>query len=464
MAVDPSEVAAPPGVGDPVARKGSLTTAHLVVAALVVLVVNAQLSWWIIFFLRENRSALELKRQSLQMGCRLAAAEIKDRLADAHQSLDLFLASEPAPSQLPPEPMISWQLSESRSGCGKSLLVEGVLVLSSPYGEHCAQAQVSEQWTKDLRNLDGRIEIRPDQGALASSIPSVRCPSPFEHEIIAPRIAQWDEILRIYRSRIVMMVSEGSFFALMLLVLVALLWRTLRREVALEQQHRNFLSAVTHELKSPLAAMRLSLETVLRGRADSGASVRFLENALQDAERLQDLVEKVLEVTRFTRTGGVLVRQETCLSDIVAEALRRFSRRTTAAGANLQGDISPEIWAEVDEEAFSIVISNLLENALKYGGTIPRIDLSLHLVEGQAILEVADNGRGIRSDDVPLVFDRFWRAGDEMTRTTQGTGLGLYLVRRIVEAHRGRVEVHSTGPTGTIFRVMIPHARLAEES
>jgi len=78
-------------------------------------------------------------------------------------------------------------------------------------------------------------------------------------------------------------------------------------------------------------------------------------------------------------------------------------------------------------------------------------------------MEVADNGRGIATEDVPLVFDRFWRAGDEMTRTTQGTGLGLFLVRQIVEAHRGRVEVRSTGPSGTVFRVILPHARRAEE-
>ena len=294
-------------------------------------------------------------------------------------------------------------------------------------------------------------------------MPALRCPAPLDGQVVVPRMDEWKEILRIYRKRIVMMVSEGAFFAPMLLVLVALLWRTLRREVALEQQHRNFLSAVTHELKSPLAAMRLSLETVLRGRADSGASVRFLENALQDAERLQDLVEKVLEVTRFTRTGGALNREWVNLSEVVEEALDRFSRRTTAAGAVLNGEIDPEIRAEVDAEAFSIVISNLLENALKYGGTIPRIDLGLHLVEGQAVMEVADNGRGIATEDVPLVFDRFWRAGDEMTRTTQGTGLGLFLVRQIVEAHRGRVEVRSTGPSGTVFRVILPHARRAEE-
>ena len=260
-----------------------------------------------------------------------------------------------------------------------------------------------------------------------------------------------------------MMVSEGTFFALMLFVLVALLWRTLRREVALEHQHRNFLSAVTHELKSPLASMRLSLETVLRGRSDPGASVRFLENALQDTERLQSLVEKVLEVTRFAREGSTLNLGESCLSEVVEGAVDRFSRRTTATGANLISEIQGDLWSEVDEEAIAIVISNLLENALKYGGTIPRIDVSFSRTEDSATLDISDNGNGIAPDDVPRVFERFWRAGDEMTRTTQGTGLGLYLVQQIVKSHHGEVSVAQTGPDGTTFRVILPGVRNVEE-
>ncbi len=445
------------------AKKGSLTTTHLVVAVLVVVVVNAQLSWWIIFFLRENRNTLELKRQVLKLKCREAAVEMEAKLAAIHRQLDLFLASEPEAAAKAPEPIESWVLVSPRADCGLSRLEGDQLMISSSYEDGCVEAEVNSAWVSSLLRLDGPVEVRPAGRKSTLKMPSVSCPAPFEDRLISPRTSEWEGILKLYRRRITMMVSEGSFFALMLLILVALLWRTLRREISLEKEHRNFLSAVTHELKSPLAAMRLSLETVLRGRADSGASVRFLENALQDAERLQDLVEKVLEVTRFTRKGGALSRQRLNLSEVVEEALRRFSRRTTAAGAILNGEIDPAIEAEVDEEAFSIVISNLLENALKYGGTIPRIDLSLHLVDGQAVLEVADNGRGIATEDVPLVFDRFWRAGDEMTRTTQGTGLGLFLVRQIVEAHRGSVEVRATGPNGSIFRVTLPHARLEEE-
>jgi len=87
----------------------------------------------------------------------------------------------------------------------------------------------------------------------------------------------------------------------------------------------------------------------------------------------------------------------------------------------------------------------------------------LHFKNGSAILEVSDNGRGISQDDRPFVFDRFFRGGNEMTRTTQGTGLGLYLVRQIVSSHRGAVEVAATGPQGTTFRVTLPEADLMEE-
>ena len=98
----------------------------------------------------------------------------------------------------------------------------------------------------------------------------------------------------------------------------------------------------------------------------------------------------------------------------------------------------------------------MLENAVKYGDDPPTVEVDLSLDGGRAVLEVADNGIGIAEEDVELIFGRFYRGGDEMTRTARGTGLGLYLVQQIVEAHRGKVEVASTGPAGTIFRVTVP--------
>jgi two-component system phosphate regulon sensor histidine kinase PhoR len=358
-----------------------MTLRHLGIAVVVLLLINAQLSWWIVYTIGQARERLELERSLL-----------------VERARSWSVLSEPRPT-----------------------LPEGLEVVA---------ASLADSTTPMLDLGDGTV-VRPTNGA-------------------------WSEILEDYRRRIVMMVSEGSFFALLLLVGLGLMWRTLRREVELEKQHRNFMSAITHELKSPLASMRLSLETVLRGRADQSASVRFLENALQDTERLQSLVQKVLEVTRYARIGSGLDLQPGDLVECVEDAVETFSRRATAAGVGLELDLEPELWANHDPEAFQIVVSNLLENALKYGGAMPRVAVRLVRRGSDAVLEVRDNGHGVHRDEVDLVFNRFWRSGDEMTRTTQGTGLGLYLVRQIVTGHGGRVRVADTGPEGTTFEVAIP--------
>jgi signal transduction histidine kinase len=279
---------------------------------------------------------------------------------------------------------------------------------------------------------------------------------------VRPAAAPWSAALRGYRHRILMMVTEGTFFAILLLVLVALLWRTLRREAELERQHRNFLSAITHELKSPLASMRLALETVLSGRADEASGRRFLNNALQDAERLQDLVQKVLETTRYGHGAHTLRQREASLSQLVARAADAVRVRVESAGGEITSEIEPLVCAVIDEEALAIAVSNLLENAVKYGGRKPRVRVRLAAEHGRAVLEVSDTGDGIPADEVPFVFDMFYRAGDELSRTSQGTGLGLYLVRQIVHAHRGTVRIASTGPEGTTFRVELPGAELKE--
>jgi signal transduction histidine kinase len=230
----------------------------------------------------------------------------------------------------------------------------------------------------------------------------------------------------------------------------------MRREVELERQHRNFLSAITHELKSPLAAMRLALETVLGGRATGETAKRFLTNALADTERLEDLVQKVLEATRFGEGWSEIDLRDTDFSELVEESVEAFRRRAVAAGVRFEARIASEIHADIDREAMVIAISNMLENAVKYGGDPPIIRVDLNFDGDDAILEVSDNGGGVPEEDLELIFGRFYRSGDEMTRTTGGTGLGLYLVQQIVAAHQGTAEVAATGPEGSIFRMSIP--------
>ncbi len=434
---------------------------HLTVAVLVVIVVNAQLTWWIIYALRENRSRLELERAAMLSTSRLAAARVALKMERARDAAaEALLATGGAIPNNPPAPFRTMDLRQG-SPCSTGWVLVGAslqLWMANPAG--CVVATPDNAWIQ-------RILAAPEGfvrgAARRGSIPGAVLPKPFDDWAFRPDEGRWNTVLDHYRRRITMVVSEGTFFALLIFVMLGLLWKTLRREVELERQHQNFLSAITHELKSPLASIRLTLETLMRGRADQEASLHFLANALQDTERLQSLVQKVLEVTRYGSGSRALDLQRTNLSALIEETVERFRNRVTAAGARLEARIEPGIVAEVDEEAFPIIVSNLLENAIKYGGTPPEVRASLDLEGGRAVFRVADNGRGIAPSDIPLVFDRFFRSGDEMTRTTEGTGLGLYLVQQIATAHGATVRVESSGPEGTVFILTIPHAGPSEE-
>lgn len=359
-------------------------------------VVNAQLTWWIIFSTGQARERLELERRLLETNARSWAE----------------LAAATGPDDEPPVP-------------------EGMEIVAGP------------------------IE---DPGR-----PAVSIEGDPRGRLIRPSEASWDRVLEEYRRRIVMMVSEGAFFAVLLIVFMGLLWRTFRREVDLERQHRNFLSAITHELRSPIAAIRIALETVLSGRADEKASRRFMGNALADTDRLDLLVQKVLHATRFGSGGSGVRRARKSVDGVVARAVADFEPGAAMTGAEVIAEIEPDLWAEVDDEALTIVVSNLLENALKYGGSPARIDLTLRKEGDRLILDVSDNGHGIPHAEIPRIFDRFYRAGDEMTRTSRGTGLGLYLVQRIMKAHHGSVEIAETSDRGTTVRATMPAADVEED-
>lgn len=441
---------------------------HIIGAAAVVLVVNAQLTWWIIFILGQNRDRLELERGRLLAMCEQHAGRVARAEAEARADLEAALAGGRVPGvDAAPEPFGSWRMV-AVPNCTDRWWTDGSVRLTvAPAADLCVEAVPREDWLASLRQAPSAdLEVVPagEVPVRSTSLSGARLSGPLGGLEVHPTENAWELVLRDYRRRIVMMVSEGSFFALLLFVLMALLWRTIRREVELERQHRNFLSAITHELKSPLAAMRLSLETVRRGRADPTTSERFLDNALKDTERLQDLVQKVLEVTRYGRGDRSVTPQRSCLSDLVTDAVETFRGRALAEGATLRAEVEPGVWLAVDTEAFPIVVSNLLENAFKYAGARADVAVRLSAVDGEAVLDVSDDGPGIPEREIPLIFNRFYRGGEEMTRTTRGTGLGLYLVRQIATAHGGRVDVERTGPDGTTFRVRIPGAERWEES
>jgi len=443
-------------------RARPVTLKHLAVTVLVVVLVNAQLTWWIIFVLREAHTRLKLERGQMVAAAELEANRVAQRLELAELALATALAvGARVEAEPPPEPFAAWSFGEQP--CARQWTGGPAgLWLQLPASRGCVTATVAAEAAARLLVVAPGVELAMPAGVPAAAAPPSIAVEAAPSLTVRPAAAPWSAALSGYRHRILMMVSEGIFFAILLLVLVALLWRTLRREAELERQHRNFLSAITHELKSPLASMRLALETVLSGRADETAGRRFLGNALQDAGRLQDLVQKVLETTRWGHGAHALRQREANLSQLVERAVEAVRPRVESAGGEIACELEARLHAVVDEEALALAVSNLLENAVKYGGRRPRVRVRSAAEHGRAVLEVSDTGDGIPADEAPFVFDMFYRAGDELSRTSQGTGLGLYLVRQIVLAHRGTVRIATTGPEGTTFRVELPGAELKE--
>ena len=432
----------------------------------VALVLNGQFTWWVVHSLRENRERLDLQRANLGTRAIAAAARLQEQAEDAADALGnlppgVIPAATPPFDEIrvvnagPPFPdAAGWSQYQGRTVFVRPLGREReALAFLDP--------QAPYRW---LAAIDPELQL-VEKPAGEGGRPVVTLHAPFDHLVVTPDFQRWTELLDRYRQHVFVVLGEGAFFLAAIITAVVLLWRALRQESALERQHQNFVSAITHELKTPIAGIRLAIETVLAGRVDDQGRTRFLTNALADTERLGDLVEKVLEVTRYAGGAHRLRIMPGDLSELVEEQVRVAQRRALARSIEIQCEAVEGIQAPFDPEALPIVISNLIENALKYAqGNPPRVRVRLFLERGEAVLEVSDDGVGIAASDLESIFRPFYRASDEVTRRTPGTGIGLYVAREIVVAHGGRLTAASEGRgKGATFRLVLPAAGLLAE-
>lgn len=266
------------------------------------------------------------------------------------------------------------------------------------------------------------------------------------------KTAEYRSLLERHRKHQRMILSEGIFFTLCLAFGLWVINRAARRELSLARQRRNFLLSITHELKSPIAAMRLALETMARRMLNREQVEKICVNGMRDAARLQTLVDDLLLAARLEdnwRPNIEAVEVPPIIQDCIANAQVRFPE------ANIQVDIPadfPPIPA--DRLGLTSVVQNLLDNALKYSppGAPVRIEVA-SLPECRIRLSVADQGIGIPDEEKLAIFEKFYRLGNEETRQTTGTGLGLYIVSQIVRLHGGTITVRNNPPRGTVFVV-----------
>lgn len=267
------------------------------------------------------------------------------------------------------------------------------------------------------------------------------------------RDADYNKIRGSWESGKRMIVAEGLFFTVCLVFGLWIIRRSADKEVSLARQRRNFLLSITHELKSPIASLRLAIETMTRRTLRDDQRETLLNNGLKDADRLQGLVEELLLAARLED------KWKPTLEDVNLKVLVEDCRDAMLARSPATEIVvaAPDGWPVIraDYTGISAVIRNLLENSIKYAPGDTPVRVTVSKSDKKCRIVVADRGPGIPDSEKKRVFEKFYRIGNEETRKTTGTGLGLFIVSQIVKAHGGSIELHDNNPSGAIFTITL---------
>ncbi len=248
-------------------------------------------------------------------------------------------------------------------------------------------------------------------------------------------------------------IYEGITLGIITLIIGGAMFVYVDKILRLNAQQNNFLLAVTHELKTPISAARLALQTV---KKDTSLKLlpKMLEMANSNLLRLSNMVEQILMATRFESKFVDPVFSEKNIGELIQEAIT--SLELTAENKSRLITNTPDgLIGEVDEKMLKTVIKNLITNAFKYSENESVVELILTDSMSQYQIQVKDQGIGILDSDKKRVFEKFYRVGEEKTRSQPGSGLGLYLVKQITEMHGGKVSILDNKPQGTVFILKI---------
>jgi len=250
----------------------------------------------------------------------------------------------------------------------------------------------------------------------------------------------------------------AGILMLFLLLGIIMIYTYYRKQAALNLIHQNFISSVTHELRSPLASLQLYLETLVFRDPEEGLRKEFLGRMQEETERLSALIQNILWVSRIQRFKIDYAFDWVPLSTRLAEYLEEKQAKHSWQEEELVLDLESGVSVRCDWENLKIALDNLIENAIRYSPSGFWLKVSLKQSGERCKLSIQDRGVGIPMPAQKRVFKMFYRAGREMTRTVQGTGLGLYIVKNVVTAHGGKISVRSEGKRGqgTTFILDLP--------
>jgi len=274
----------------------------------------------------------------------------------------------------------------------------------------------------------------------------------FNNFLIRPKAESYKDLEKNLSRKIWMYTSEGFAMVVLLFWGIILIYRSLQNQLKLKRQQSNFLLSITHELKTPIASIKLYIETLKKRKLDEDQTKTILQNSLNDLSRLNDLVENLLLASQLDNHKYEPVFKKVNLSELVNETIDKFALPRELQ-FTFKKEIEEDVYINADENAIFSVITNLLSNAAKYSPKKGVIEINLKNDADKIILSVSNNGPSISEEDKKNIFTKFFRAGDENIRKTKGTGLGLFIVKNLLNLHGAEIFVRDKYPQGAIFDI-----------
>jgi two-component system, OmpR family, sensor histidine kinase CiaH len=247
-------------------------------------------------------------------------------------------------------------------------------------------------------------------------------------------------------------VGEGSIFLLLICVGAAMVYRYVRRQFYVQLQQQSFMMAVTHELKTPIAVVKLNLETIQKYSLEPEKQKKLIAVMLKETSRLNFLTNNILVASQLEGGGYKFSKEELDLSDLLRDCLNDFRARFPERV--FKSEVQQGVDVKGDALLLQMMINNLLENAVKYSPKDSAVTAILKRENNFIKLEIIDEGEGIADNEKKKVFSKFYRVGNEATRKTQGTGLGLYLCSKIARDQNADILVTNNIPHGCNFTVI----------
>ncbi len=236
------------------------------------------------------------------------------------------------------------------------------------------------------------------------------------------------------------------------------LFENVTQEVEFSRLRSHFVANISHEMRTPLTSIRGYIDTILDDRTISKKKIQeYLQKSLEEVERLNFLIKDVLNLSNIEFKRNVLFERKHNLIDLIKETIKSLNFLAEKNGIQIKFNYgSKVIDYKTDEELFNQMVRNIIENSIFYGGRGTEIKVDLSESNSDVILKFSDNGRGINKDELPYIFQRFYRGQGSKSSRQIGSGLGLSIVKHTVDLHGGKIEVHSVPGKETLFEIRMP--------